>query len=71
MREQGVLCLATRANKVNCDLSEREETWGREARENSIHLNVEHNRLNQSQIKSDDQILTEASQKLTCRAFHV
>ena len=60
------IVLATRANKVNCDLSEREDTWGREARENSIHLNVEHNRLNQSQIKSDDQILTEASQKLTC-----
>ncbi len=59
------IVLATRANKVNCDLSEREETWGREARENSIHLNVERNRLNQSQSKSDDQILTEASQKLT------
>ena len=60
------IVLATRANKVNCDLSEREETWGREAREKGIHLNVEHNRLNQLEIKSDDQILTEASQKLTC-----
>lgn len=59
------IVLATRANKVNCDLSEREETWGREARDNSIHLKVERNRLNQTQSKSDDQILTEASQKLT------
>jgi len=59
------IVLSTRANKVNCDLSEREETWGKEARENNIHLNVEHNRLNKTQIKSDDHILSEAGQKLT------
>ena len=35
------IVLTTRANKVDCDLSEREETWGREAREHDVDLNVE------------------------------
>jgi len=59
------IVLATRANKVNCDLLEREETWGREAREHSVHLNIERERGTLVPIKSDDQILTQASQILT------
>ena len=59
------IVLTTRANKVNSDLSEREETWGREAREHSVHLNIERDLPEEILVKSDDRILSEASQKLT------
>jgi conjugative relaxase-like TrwC/TraI family protein len=61
------IVLVTRANKINSDLSEREETWGREAREHSVHLNVERDLPEQILVKSDDEILLEASQKLTAK----
>ena len=74
-RERGIesyagtrgIVLATRANKVISDLSEREEAWGREAREHSVYLNVERDRLGLEPGKSDDKILSEASQKLTAK----
>ncbi len=59
------IVLATRANKVNCDLSEREETWGQEAREHSVHLNIERDLPDRISVKSADRILSEVSQKLT------
>jgi conjugative relaxase-like TrwC/TraI family protein len=59
------IVLATRANKVNCDLSEREETWGQEAREHSVHLNIERDLPDKILVKNDNQILSEVSQKLT------
>jgi len=58
------IVLATRANKVNCDLLEREETWEREAREHSVHLSIERDELQLATVKSDDQILKQASQRL-------
>jgi conjugative relaxase-like TrwC/TraI family protein len=60
------IVLATRAQKVICDLSEREETWGREAKENGVDLSVGRNRLDNLESKvSDEEILTEAGEKLT------
>ncbi len=76
VRERGIrnyagtrgIVLATRANKVNCDLSEREETWSREAKENKVRLQVENQTPSlMVSIKSDDQILTQVSQKLTAQ----
>ena len=59
------IVLATRANKVNSDLSEREETWNREAREHKVELNIERNRVQELTTDiSDDEILTLASQRL-------
>ena len=62
--QRGIV-LTTRANKVDCDLSEREETWGKEAQEQGIDLQFERNRLEHVRTKSDNQILSQASQKLT------
>ncbi len=59
------IVLTTRANKVDCDLSEREETWGQEAREHSVDLNVERDLPDRILVKSDESILSEASQNLT------
>jgi len=62
------IVLATRANKINSNLSEREETWEREAKENRIQLIAEkQNPLLMAPIKSDDQIFTQVSQKLTAQ----
>ena len=61
------IVLATRADKVISDLSEREETWGREAREHNVHLNIERNRLELTSTQTDRQILTQASQRLTAQ----
>ncbi len=60
------IVLATRANKVNSDLSEREETWGREARHNKIDLEARRG-MTVDRSQSDDQILIQASEKLTAQ----
>ena len=60
--------LSTRAMKVNSDLTERQETWGREAMEHRVDLNIEHNSLLPlTTNKSDELILSEASQRLTAQ----
>jgi len=59
------IVLATRADKVISDLTERKETWGREAQEHNVHLNIEHDRLKLTSVQTDREILTQASQKLT------
>ena len=59
------IVLATRLHTGNFTLSEREETWEREARENGVHLKAEHDGLKLAPVKSDDQILMQASQRLT------
>ncbi len=59
------IVLATRANKVSCDLMERENTWKEEARENNVHLDANRNRVQEVVGKSESEILTEAGQRLT------
>ena len=59
------IVLSTRANKVICDLNERENTWKEEAKEHNIHLDANRNRTQEAVGYSDSEILTEASQKLT------
>lgn len=61
------IVLATRADKVNSNLLEREETWGKEARENSVGLNVERGSMKFEPVKSNHQIMMEACQKLTAQ----
>jgi len=60
------IVLSTRANKVNCDLLERVETWEREAKENKVELHAQkQSSLSIATFKSDQQILTQVNQKLT------
>jgi len=59
------IVLSTRAQKVNCDLMERENTWKTEAKEHNIHLDANRNRVEEVIGKSESEILTEAGQKLT------
>ncbi len=59
------IVLSTRANKVICDLSERENTWKEEARENNIHLDANRNRVQLAVGKTENEILTESGEKLT------
>ena len=59
------IVLSTRANKVICDLNERESTWKEEARENNIHLDANRNRVQHAVGKTEAEILTECGEKLT------
>jgi len=59
------IVLSTRANKVICDLSERENTWKEEAKEHNINLDANRNRVQEVVGKSESEILTESGQRLT------
>ena len=59
------IVFSTRANKVICDLSERENTWKKEAKENNIHLDADRNRVQEAVGKTEAEILTESGEKLT------
>ncbi len=61
------IVLSTRPNKVTSILSEREETWGKEASESGVDLNVERQGQSLAVTKSNHEILTEAGQKLTAQ----
>lgn len=59
------IVLATRANKVECDLSEREATWTKEAKQNRVALFVERGNIGPTRIQSDEQTLNQIGNKLT------
>lgn len=61
------IVLATRADKVNSNLLEREEFWKKEAHEHNVGLNIERGNKEVVAIKSNHQIMTEACQKLTAQ----
>ena len=61
------IVLATRPDKVNTSLIEREETWNHEAREAGVGLEVQRHNQQLTTRKSDYSILTEAGTKLTAQ----
>lgn len=61
------IVLATRPDKVNTSLIEREETWNQEAREAGIGLEAKRHDEQLTARKSDYSILTEAGSKLTAQ----
>ena len=62
------IVLATRPDKVNTSLIEREETWKQEAREAGIGLNAEHKLQEATNRKKGEYaILSEAGTKLTAQ----
>ena len=67
MRGQGALYWRQERIRLIAIYRKEKKPGGGKPGRHSVHLNVEHNSLKSDTIKSDDQILTQASQKLTAR----